>query len=146
MVDSTNLRKNLLSARNNLSAYDLENKSKAVSDRFLSLDVINTANNFFVYVSFRSEVETLTLINTLLSMGKNIIVPITRVAAKKLDAIKITDPAKDLVPGYCNIPEPTEELCAKQMVKPEEIEVIVLPGSVFDERGGRFGIRTIDYT
>ncbi len=63
----------------------------------------------------------------------------TRVKEKRLDAIRITDPETDLVPGYCNIPEPGEELCLRQKADPTEIDLILLPGSVFDKRGGRFG-------
>ena len=72
-------------------------------------------------------------------MGKTVSVPITRVQEKRLDAVHIVNPAKDLVPGYCNIPEPKEELCLTRQIAPQDIETILLPGSVFDERGGRFG-------
>ena len=66
-------------------------------------------------------------------------VPITRVDEKRLDAIQIQNPELDLVPGYCKIPEPKEELCLKYKTDPVDIDMILLPGSVFDERGGRFG-------
>jgi 5-formyltetrahydrofolate cyclo-ligase len=66
-------------------------------------------------------------------------VPITYVKEKRLDAILIRDVSKDLVPGYCGILEPEKNLCMSRVVKPGDIDVIILPGSVFDERGGRFG-------
>ncbi len=34
---------------------------------------------------------------------------------------------------------PKKKLCTTRAVAPQEIETILLPGSVFDERGGRFG-------
>ena len=58
---------------------------------------------------------------------------------KRLDAIRITQPENDLVPGYCDIPEPKEELFISRYQAPESIDAIILPGSVFDERCGRFG-------
>ena len=139
MTNSSQLRKDILTTRGRLTADKLRKKSSTIQSRLLNLEEIINSNNIFVYVSFRSEVQTLNLIKTFLNLGKIVTVPITRVREKRLDAIRITDPATDLVPGYCDIPEPEEELCLKQKVDPAGIDVILLPGSVFDERGGRFG-------
>lgn len=139
MSNSSQLRKAILAKRNRLSSEEIRKRSASIQKRLLSLEQIQKAHNIFAYVSFRSEVETLQLIDLLLEMGKSVTVPITRVKDKRLDAIKITDRALDLEPGYCNIPEPTQTLCRNAMADPESIEIILLPGSVFDKRGGRFG-------
>jgi len=139
MNDPSQLRKDILTARNNLSKDQLKDMSKAACKNLMRQEEIKNSKTIFVYVSFRSEVETLDLIKTFLDLGKIVTVPITRVDEKRLDAIQITDLTADLVPGYCNIPEPREELCLKQRTNPEDIDSIILPGSVFDERGGRFG-------
>ncbi|NOR26742.1 MAG: 5-formyltetrahydrofolate cyclo-ligase [Desulforhopalus sp.] len=139
MIDSSRLRKERLAARDKLSSEEVEQKSLAVQENLLKLKEIKDRQTIFVYVSFRSEVATLTLIDALIDMGKTVIVPITRVQEKRLDAIHITNRLSDLEPGYCDIPEPKELLCKTREVTPEGIETILLPGSVFDERGGRFG-------
>ncbi len=139
MTNPSELRKETLKKRDALSDHEIAGKSAAIEKNLLSLDAISDRQCIFVYVSFRSEVATLHLIDTLIAMGKTVTVPITRVEEKRLDAIRIADRATDLVPGYCNIPEPPEELCRSNRVAPEDIETIVLPGSVFDRRGGRFG-------
>ncbi|TKB25738.1 5-formyltetrahydrofolate cyclo-ligase [Desulfopila sp. IMCC35006] len=139
MLDSAQLRKDILAARNKLTQQEIETKSFAIQQRLLELDQLRKHQSIFVYVSFRSEVATLSLIDSLIELGKTVIVPITRIKEKRLDAIHITNRLTDLVPGYCNIPEPKDELCTTALVAPEEIETILLPGSVFDERGGRFG-------
>lgn len=139
MLDSAQLRKNILAARNTLTQQEIETKSRAIQQHLLALEQLQKHQVIFVYVSFRSEVATLALIDELLEMGKTVIVPITRIKEKRLDAVHITNRLTDLIPGYCNIPEPTETLCTTAAVAPEKIETILLPGSVFDERGGRFG-------
>lgn len=139
MTDSLQLRKETLAQRNKLSKSTITEKSADVVKRLVGLDSIVNHNSIFVYVSFRSEVATMLLIDTLISMGKQVTVPITKVQEKRLDAIRITDRHKDLVPGYCDIPEPTEQLCKTNIISPTEIDTIILPGSVFDKRGGRFG-------
>lgn len=139
MTDPLQLRKDTLQNRNQLTKNEISSKSLAIQKRLLCLDAIKNSQSIFAYVSFRSEVATLTLVDALISMGKSVTVPITRVEEKRLDAIRIRNRATELESGYCNIPEPKESICAKQIVAPEDIEVIILPGSVFDERGGRFG-------
>lgn len=139
MNDSATLRKKILAARDQLTQDEIAVKSLAIQQSLLNLDQVRNRQSIFAYVSFRSEVATLDLIQTLISMGKTVAVPITRVREKRLDIIRITDPSADLQPGYCKIPEPREELCRTHLLPPEEIETILLPGSVFDERGGRFG-------
>ena len=88
-------------------------------------------------MNFRSEVETLGMIDQLISQGKRIAVPLTIVGGYRLIPFEIKDPARDLHPGYCSIPEPDPDRLKK--VFPSEIDVVILPGSVFDEAGGRLG-------
>ena len=139
MIDGRQLRKTTLAARNAQSPEELTTRSAAICKRLLSLPEISESQSIFAYVSFRSEVITTTLIDTLLAAGKSVSVPVTRLSPPKLDAIRITDRTKDLVPGYCDIPEPREELWQTHAVSPESIDAILLPGSVFDLRCGRFG-------
>lgn len=139
MIDAAHIRKTTLAARNRLTQAEIAEKSAAIARTLLRLEPIRNSQTIFAYVSFRSEVATFDLIDALLAMGKTVTVPITRVAEKRLDAIRIENPATDLEPGYCAIPEPKEEICQARTVAPAEIETILLPGSVFDLRGGRFG-------
>ncbi len=139
MNDSKQLRKDILAARNNLSSEDIREKSKAIANRLLELPEVEKSTSIFLYVSFRSEVATRDLLNTLIKTGKTVSVPITYVKERRLDAIHITDPDSQLVPGYCDIPEPDKSILVSNYVKPETIDTIILPGSVFDERCGRFG-------
>lgn len=139
MSEPSQLRTSILQTRNQQSPDEILKKSQLISDRLLDLEPMKSGSMVFIYISFRSEVETMSLLRRLLAAGKDVCVPITRVAEKRLDAVRITNPDTELEPGYCNIPEPREEICKKQLVHPTEIDTIILPGSVFDERGGRFG-------
>jgi 5-formyltetrahydrofolate cyclo-ligase len=139
MNDSAQLRKETLAARDRLIKEQQHAKSMVVCEFLLSLDAVKDSQNIFIYVNFRSEVETLQCIKTLLAAGKQVTVPLTRVKEKRLDIIQLLDPDADLIPGYCGIPEPREELAASRARAAKHLDVIVLPGSVFDLRGGRFG-------
>lgn len=139
MYDSSLLRKTTLIARNDLHLQDRQSMSCKITQTVLLLEEITTSETLFIYVDFRSEVETHILIAELLRRGKRVVVPLTLVKEKRLLPVAITDLEKDLVPGYCSIPEPRLGIRKSHMVASREIETIILPGSVFDERGGRLG-------
>jgi len=139
MNNPAQLRNQTLAARDRLSEVQQHAKSIVICNTLLSLDTLKYAQNIFIYVNFRSEVETLQCLKTLLEAGKQVTVPLTRVKEKRLDIIELINPDADLLPGYCGIPEPREDLVASRRRGATQLDVIVLPGSVFDLRGGRFG-------
>lgn len=138
-IDPQKLRKDTLKSRNALTESEITTRSENICESLLKLPEIINSKTIFVYVSFRSEVSTFKLIERLIANGKTVTVPITRVKDKRLDAIKIENVTSDLEPGYCDIPEPTKTLCKTNIIDPSEINAILLPGSVFDKKGGRFG-------
>jgi len=139
LLESSLLRKKILAARDNLSHHDRQIMSLGIIKKTLLLDKIRKRNTFFIYVDFRSEVQTHFLITELLRQGKQVAVPVTQVDEKRLLPVLIHDIKKDLTPGYCSIPEPRIEIRKNQIIAGCEIETIILPGSVFDEQGGRLG-------
>ncbi len=113
------------------------------SERILSLlaenPVIMTAKHLFIYVHFRSEVETMELIEWFILTGKKISVPVTLLKDSSLLAVRLTDPASQLKPGCFGILEPTKERITQATVDPVTIDTVLVPGSVFDPTGGRLG-------
>ncbi len=134
--ERTALRTHILASRDSLPTEARHRKSRAITERLLALPEFSGSRSVFAYVSFRSEVETLDLIAHCLHKGVVVSVPLTLPAEHRLLPYAITEPSKDLAPGYCSIPEPLPTL---PLVDPASIEVVVAPGSVFDVHGGRLG-------
>lgn len=132
-------RKITLAARDSLSWRDRQIMSDRIVKNILLLKEIESSETLFLYVAFRSEVETINLIKELLLRGKQVVVPVTLVSEKRLLPVEIRDVDKDLVPGYCSISEPRLELRSSHVIESSKIDTIFLPGSVFDEEGGRMG-------
>ena len=130
------LRKEILAARDRLPAGERAAKSRAIADRLRALPAFAEARKIFFYVNFRSEVETLPLLRECLARGKEVSVPLTLAAEHRLRAHALADPDRDLVPGYCRIPEPARGL---PVVDPASLDLVLVPGSVFDDQGGRLG-------
>jgi len=139
MNPSQQVRKDILSQRDLLTDQQIRARSQVIARTLLERAEIINAETIFTYVNFRSEVRTSDIIDVLLDQGKQVAVPITRVRDRRLDIIRITNPDSDLIPGYYGIPEPKEELVEHHRISPTLIDTIILPGSVFDMRCGRFG-------
>lgn len=139
MLESSLLRKRILVARDTLSGHDRQTMSLGIIQKVLLIEEIRKSDTFFIYVDFRSEVQTHFLITELIRQRKRVAVPVTLVQEKRLLPVVIHDIKKDLTAGYCSIPEPRTEIRKNQKIAGSEIETIILPGSVFDEQGGRIG-------
>jgi 5-formyltetrahydrofolate cyclo-ligase len=131
------LRKRILRTRDRLSEHDRRHKSSSVMNNFLSLPEMRQWTTLFMYVNFRSEVETVELIKRCLRQGIRVAVPLVDASAVRMIPLLIEDPDKDLAPGYYDIPEPDPQKSLR--VEPSEIDAAVIPGSVFDIHGGRLG-------
>ena len=131
------LRKEILGARDLMDAGERHEKSNAAMQNFWSLPEMKHWSTLFIYVNFRSELETLELINRCLGQGIRVAVPLVEAATYSMIPFLIQDPEKDLVPGYYDIPEPDPQKCLR--VTGREIDAAVIPGSVFDINGGRLG-------
>ncbi len=138
-MESKNLRRHLLQERDDLSKNDQLQFSERITEKSLLLPQLIEAKTVFIYMNFRSEVITEFFIKQLLQMGKRVVLPVTLTREKELLPVYIADIQKDLAPGYASIPEPVAGIRKSQRVAPETIDIIFLPGSVFDERGGRMG-------
>ncbi len=138
-MDRKQLRREWLAERDLLNAAQRRSKSEQIQALLLKQPGIVKAKHLFIYVHFRSEVETLTLIEHCLAAGKKVSVPVTLRKESRLLAVQITDPATQLKPGCFGIPEPTEKQIARATVDPTQIDAVLVPGSVFDPLGGRLG-------
>lgn len=130
------VRKKILSLRDSLSEEEIERLSSIIKDNFFSLYEINNGEIFFIFISFRSEVRTIPIVNELLSRKKKVVVPYTDIQNKRLILCYI-DSISDLKIGNYGILEPDINTAKRADLK--DIDIAVIPGSVFDLFGGRVG-------
>lgn len=135
--DREALRQKILGARDGLSDKVRQAKSISVMQNFWTLQGMQQWSTLFIYVNFRSEVETLELIKKCINRDIRVAVPLVETSAVRMIPLLIKDPEQDLVPGYYNIPEPDPKKSLR--LEPGEIDAAVIPGSVFDIHGGRLG-------
>lgn len=137
MITQKELRRKILAARDRLSLAEIEEKSAAITARLFRLEAFLACRTVMFYASFRSEVQTRAAMALCLRRGVRLALPVSLPASRGLQPRLVKDLALDLCAGYCGIAEPAP---GKTSVLPgAEIEAVIIPGSVFDLRGGRLG-------
>jgi len=138
-MDRNILRKKTLATRDQIDSDTRKEKSRHIQKLLTAHPAISDAAHLFIYVNFRSEVQTMELINQLLAADKTVSVPVTLLEDSRLLAVQLTDPESQLASGCFGIPEPTRARIDEATVDPATIDTVLIPGSVFDQTGGRLG-------
>ncbi|NDY42504.1 5-formyltetrahydrofolate cyclo-ligase [Dissulfurirhabdus thermomarina] len=134
--DTETLRRQMLARRDDIAPELRDDWSARITERLEELPAYRSAALPMAFVSFRSEVDTRRHIRTRLARGLPLAVPKTDPLHRRLVPYRVTG-MDDLVPGLYGIPEPDPERAAP--VAPSDIDLVLVPGSVFDLRGGRYG-------
>ncbi|MCA9036055.1 MAG: 5-formyltetrahydrofolate cyclo-ligase [Planctomycetaceae bacterium] len=119
-----------------------ENKdelSRRIVGAFMSLPEYAVANTVMFYIDVRSEVRTRHDLELALQSGKTIVVPWCN-AEGELELFRLVS-MDELEVGMYKILEPRQDLrhLPEKQVNVEAIDLIMVPGVGFDQRGARMG-------
>lgn len=131
------LRQELLQIRSDLTELAVKEYSQHITERVLSLLEYQKASTIMLYLDFRNEVRTEEIIQQALAQGKRVVVPITDTKNVRLIPSELRHYPEDLAQGTWGILEPKPE-CIRP-IKPQEIDLVLVPGVGFDRRGNRLG-------
>jgi 5-formyltetrahydrofolate cyclo-ligase len=126
--------------KNRVAQKDKDAISRAICGKFMALPAYAAAKTVMWYVDAGSEVRTRHTLPEALTHGKRVVVPWCIVETNELELFLLED-MSELVEGAYKILEPKEELRklpAKQ-VRPEELDLVMVPGTAFAPDGSRMG-------
>ncbi|MDV4149301.1 5-formyltetrahydrofolate cyclo-ligase [Clostridium sp. AL.422] len=129
------LRNKILSIRDSLNIEIKNEMDKEIYKKLIESDLYIKANNIFIYLSFGSEVETKNIIDKALADKKKVFIPKIYKDDKSMKAIRLKS-FNDLKKNSMGILEPIDD---SNYIEKEKIDLIVIPGSVFDFYGNRIG-------
>jgi 5-formyltetrahydrofolate cyclo-ligase len=130
------IRKEIIKKRDGISHDTKTAKDLSIKHQLLSLREFLDAEIVFFYASFRSEVETHTMIKESLEMGKRVVLPKVRKEGHGVMLYEIKD-INELSLGHMGIPEPSFNDAYSLSI--DEVDIIVVPGVAFDYSGNRLG-------
>ena len=132
MAEKEKIRRRILKLRDALSSEEREEKSKQIKKKLFALFEFRAAKTIFFYAAKGNEVEAEGMIEELLSSGKKVGLPIVK--GKEIFFSQIFNYGK-LLPSTFGILEPDEE----HPISLDGVDLIIVPGIVFDSRGNRIG-------
>lgn len=130
------IRKQLIKTRKNLSQEEVLEKSKIIKNKLFKMKDFKQASTILFYVSYDNEVYTHEMIKEQLTNSKIIVVPIADKKCRRLILSKLEN-WNDLTVGAYSILEPKKERINE--VNIDSIDLILVPGLGFDEKGRRIG-------
>jgi 5-formyltetrahydrofolate cyclo-ligase len=126
--------------KNRVAQPDKDAVSARICAAFMALPEYAAARTVMWYVDAASEVRTRHTLPEALKGGKRVVVPYCIVETNELELFRLED-VSELVEGAYKILEPKAELrgLPAKRVAPQELDLVMVPGTAFDLRGGRMG-------
>ena len=102
-----------------------------IKERFFGIPFISSKNSYLLYYPHKNEVNTLPIIEELLSYGKKVLLP--KVENREIIPILVED-LNQLKNGFAGIKEPDGKRVDKK-----GIDIVIVPAVAYDKRGYRLG-------
>lgn len=131
------IRKEIATAIGKISKNTLAEKTRQIEDRLFDFANFLEAKIALMYLENSSEVQSRDIIKRTFDYNKIVVLPLVDVQSKKFKLYKIDDFGNDLIPGESNALQPDPDKC--RAVPIDCIDIALIPGVAFDEKGGRIG-------
>ena len=125
------LKESILEKRDSLSEEEILEKSSQIKNKLFNLKHYKNSKTIMFFVSFKNEVDTHNIVREALK-NKTVVVP--KVAHHEIEPSVIID-FDNLVSGKFGILEPIETM----KIANKNIDLVLVPGIVFDKEGHRIG-------
>lgn len=137
MEEKKALRKKMLALREGLTGEQVMLASRECLKKIMSFPAYRASNWIYCYLSFRNELDTVSMIHTFLAEGKRLAVP--RIEGKEMHFYEIHS-LRDCRPGTMGILEPHLGTSPDQKSKRvTETGFMLMPGLAFDLKCHRLG-------
>lgn len=129
------LRKKYIEERKNIIDNQRKTAGEIVYNKLIMSEMYENAESIFIYVSMKTEMSTINIINKALEDNKMVAVPVT-LSNRDMYFVNINS-LNDMVKTKFGTLEP---ICSrKDEVFPDNKTLLVVPGTAFDIKGHRMG-------
>jgi 5-formyltetrahydrofolate cyclo-ligase len=132
------MRREAMARRKALDPVWRAEASAAITRRVLELPEIGSAGTVALYASFGHEIDTHPLIHELIRRKGSVALPCALRGPTRLEFRRIRAFPEGCLSGYQGILEPNMQSCP-EIVEIDRMDVILVPGLLFDRRGYRVG-------
>ena len=131
------IRDEITTILKSLSEKDIAEITKGIENRLFEFANFLEARIALLYVYNANEVNTHSILKRCFDYNKILVLPLINSSNQDFRLLKIDNLEFDLKPGPNGVLEPDIERC--KTVPIECIDIAIIPGVAFDEKGGRIG-------
>ncbi len=131
------IRKEVSKKISELSKNELMEKTSRVGKRLFEFANFLESNIALLYINKPNEVTTEDIIQQCYRFNKIVVLPAFNVEKRSISLMKVDNLKTDLMKGNRGIMEPDLTQC--KHVPVDVIDIAIIPGLAFDEKGGRLG-------
>ncbi len=128
----------------NLPEETLIDKYNKIEHKLFEFANFMEAQLAFLYTPVANEIPTEGIIKKALQIEKGVVLPVFTDAKNAINLYKVGNYSKDLVTGENEILEPNIDKCKR--ISLDEVDIAIIPGLAFDDKGGRIGFGNNFYT
>jgi len=121
-----------------ISQKEITEKYELIEEQLFDFANFREAEVTLLYVNHPNEVDTANILKRCSESTKDIVLPLFTGENNGTKLYKISDIKKDLKLGPDNILEPDPKRC--KAIPIDDVDIAIIPGIAFDEKGGRLGI------
>lgn len=131
------LRASVAKRLGSLSPEVFARKNALIESRLFDFANFLEANIVLLYIGNAPEIISRAILAKSLEYRKVLILPAFRADKHEMLLMRVANLSQDLRPGPRGVLEPNPERC--KQVPADCIDIAIIPGVVFDEKGGRIG-------
>lgn len=130
-------REDIAKMLSTLAESDIAKKIRAIEDRLFEFANFLEAKVALLYISGENEVQTRNIIKRAYHYNKIVVLPAFNPKTFEMELMKVDNIAQELKSGHRGVLEPNAARC--KIVPIDRIDIAIIPGIAFDEKGGRIG-------
>ncbi len=136
-VSKEDIRGNIAETLDRISPEALDSKYSRIEAQLFEFANFLESRIVLLYMAKPGEARSRAIVDRAYQYNKIVVLPAFDPDTCGMRLLKVDDPKKDLVKGSRGILEPNPKKCNEVPI--ECIDIAVVPGLAFDEKGGRIG-------
>jgi 5-formyltetrahydrofolate cyclo-ligase len=136
-VAKIQIREDIAKTISKLSEIEIAEKTRAIEDRLFEFANFLESKIILLYVNGKNEVQTENIIKRAYHYNKIVVLPAFIPEKLGMKLMKVDNYPQDLKAGPRDVLEPDASHC--KIVPIDRVDIAIIPGWAFDEKGGRIG-------
>jgi len=135
----SNLRTELKKKLSQMTANEIIEQSKIITNKLLNDPIYASSNRVAVYLSMDSEVQTINIVKNIFASGKTCFIPKYNASDMFMVKLKSIDDLQSLPKTKWNILQPADDDIREDALETGGLDLIIVPGLGFTINGKRLG-------